>query len=141
MINAEIKAPIDKNKPTGYTKSNLFNSLSKCKDLMPIALVVGNPIKLSPSIKKIPKGTIAKLNAKKKISIRNFLFSILGIFLRKRAIIRNAPITIHAKWNLYPYGDNAVKNPIIPEGKLPFSKKNVVMAPNAYIAMMRNGSR
>jgi len=70
--------------------------------LIPIIESVEKPMKLSPSIRNIPNGTMHKLNAKNNISARFFLFSILTIFLRNMPIEMNAPTTTPAKWNLYP---------------------------------------
>ena len=86
IIIVVISVPIDRNRPTGNTPLNLFSALSVCNALIPIPISVGNPMKLSPSIIKIPIGTIAKLKEKNNISIHIFLFSILGIFLRKIVI-------------------------------------------------------
>ena len=97
IIIVTISAPIDKNNPTGNTALNLLSALSVCSAFIHTPKSVGKPMTLSQSIINIPKGTMAKLNAKNNISIRIFLFSILGIFLRNNVMARKIPNTIPPK--------------------------------------------
>lgn len=84
----------------GWTASNLFHWLSEWSDFTPKKESVLDPTKLSPKRRNIPKGTSDKENAKKKISIQIFLFSLVLIFLKnmKRAI--TIPNNTPAKLNL-----------------------------------------
>ncbi len=135
------KAPIDRNIPTGNTALNLFSALSACNAFIQIHISVGIHMKLSPNIINIHIGTIAKLNAKNNISTHIFLFSILGIFLRKIMIAINIQSNIHTKWKLYQYGESNFSISLIPIDKLPFSSNHVVSAPNTYVSIVSNGNR
>ena len=53
----------------------------------------------------------------------------------------NAPMSTPAKWNLYPYGDNVLRNHPMPDHKELLPNIDVVIAPSTYIEMIKNGSQ
>jgi hypothetical protein len=92
----------ERKSPIGWTRLNLFHWLSECSDLTPNHDAVVVQIKLSPNKRNIHKGTRERVNEKKRMSARIFLFSLLLIFLRKTITAIKMPSRMPAKLNLYP---------------------------------------